>query len=91
MRVLVDFDDAKRTRATLRVVPSWLGRLFGRREKIARIYYRDLGGPHLSSWLYETDDDYLGSDLEKIVKRARRWQDQHDVPRARAVPQRGGT
>lgn len=89
MRVIVKFNGPKLTHASLTIFPSWLGWLFGRRPRQAQIYYRDLGGPHLSSWLYEVDDDYVEADLEKIVKRARRWQEQHEIPQARSVSQRG--
>lgn len=88
MRVVVEFDDQARTRARVTVLPSWLGRLFGRRPRTARIYYRDLGGPHLSDWLFEVDGDRLPTDLAKIVGHERRWQTR-DVPTARTISRPG--
>jgi hypothetical protein len=77
MPVFVQFDDTLQlSRATLTVEPSWLGKLFGRRRRVARIYYRDLGGPHLSDWLYEVDDAHVEPALVKIVNERRRWEEE---------------
>ena len=83
MRVSVEFEGVNRTQGTMSIVPSWLGRLFGRRARAARIKFVTYLG-----WRYDVDDAEIGADLEKIVNQQRRWQEIRGVPPARVVSHR---
>lgn len=82
--VTVEFEDERRTRAVVTVHPSWLGRLFGQRPRITRVYLSD------TYWFYAIDSSRLENGLTKCVEARRHWDEQPWVPDARVLRHGGG-
>jgi hypothetical protein len=83
LRITIEFDDERGTHATLTMSPSWLGRLFGRHRRVARIA---LG--ITNDWRF-VDGVWVGSVLEARIKYERRWQTVGELPSARALKTEG--
>lgn len=77
MKVTIEFDDERGTRARITMKPSWLGRLFGAQSRVARIFLSDGS----NDWRF-VDGEWVGSALEARIKHERRWRAVADLPSA---------
>lgn len=84
MPVTIKFEDDRGTRATLTSTPSWIGRLFGRRPRVARIY---LSAVPNGGWRF-VDYGWVGFDLEQRITDELRWRTVDELPAARALKPR---
>ena len=80
MRITAAFDDDRCLRGTLTKRPAWIARLFGRRSRVARIHW----GNALNDWRF-ADGEWVGSELERIIKQEARWRMVGELPIARAL------
>jgi len=81
VRVEIEFDDERGMRGTLTLRPSWIGRLFGRRTRVARVFLSD----QTRDWHFAYDGEWVGSDLEARIKQERRWRTVSELPPAHAL------
>lgn len=71
----IEFADERGTAGTITTHPSWLGRLFGRKPRVAHFFrsQRD-------DWRFSYDGEWVGTDLTKALDEERRWRTVSELP-----------
>ena len=80
-RITISFDDERGTHGTVTSTPSWLARLFGRRPRVARVFWSTVSLHWCFVDCFPVDDD-----LELIIKDQLRWRTINKLPFAKARP-----
>lgn len=85
--IAIEFTNKDRTRATVTVTPTWLGRLFRRRTRITRVanVHEDNNPYCRMIWVYSVDGIRVSLRLEHKLDQARRWDVQQEIPSARLL------
>lgn len=78
-RITVQFDDESGTRGTVTSTPSRLARLFGRRSRVARVFWSTVS----LHWCF-VDGACVGDDLERTIQDQLRWRTVNPLPSAQA-------
>jgi len=80
VRMTIEFDNEQGTSGTIMTCPLWIGRLIGRKPRVAHIYFSDV----THDWRF-ADGGWVGSALEQRINDERRWRTVKSLPAARAL------